>query len=344
MTRRLSTQGLTEGAIQAALVAVFALATRYVPVIGLATAFLVPLPLIVLTVRRGLPPAVLAAAVAGIIAGTLSGSLLLGVGILVTVAPLALTVGLGARRGWTAARILGAAFLVTAVSMVINLGLILAFSGVSPLDEMNTLVESMRQGQEASLALYRRLGINPPGAEEANRQMAQLFALMPKLLPTLLLLGALVSAWLNFQVARPIMGRLGHPLPALPPARTWRIPGFVLWLLPLAFVLVALGERQVVTLSDRLRSTLPRPPVVLPPELGLNVMFLVQTTFAVQGVLVTWVLLGRYTVPAIRILLLAFFLFNPFFSMLILILGLADSAFPLRERFGPRPVLPEAPA
>lgn len=328
--RRLTTQGLTEGAILASLVAAFALATRYVPVLGMATAFLVPLPLTVLVIRRGLWPALLAAAVAGTIAGMVAGPLA-GIGILLTFAPFGIVVGLGARAGRSAPAILGMAALATAVSLTIDLALTLALSGVNP---YQTMIESMRQGQEASMTFYRRLGVNPPGLEETNRQMMQVLAIMPKLIPMLLALGGLSVAWLNYQVARPVLRRLGYLLPALPPASTWRVPAYVLWLLPLAFVLLSLTGRPVMTLSDRLRSTLPAARVAIPGAIGLNVTLLIQFVFAFQGLLVAWVLLGRYIrVPAMRVLILAFAFLNPLLGYLIMLMGMAESVFRLRERF-----------
>ena len=84
---------------------------------------------------------------------------------------------------------------------------------------------------------------------------------------------------------------------------------------------------------------------IVPPEIGLNLLYLLQTLFAVQGVIVAWVLLGRYTsVAALRIIVLLFVLVNPLLSRLLFLLGLADSIFPLRERFGPRPAASEDPA
>ena len=57
----------------------------------------------------------------------------------------------------------------------------------------------------------------------------------------------------------------------------------------------------------------------------------------VQGVIVGWVFLGRYRLHrALRVLLLLWLTFNPIFSNLLLIVGLVDSIFPLRERLGRR--------
>jgi len=179
---RLTTQGLTEGAIQAALVAVLAIVSRYVPAAVLATTFLMPLPLMVLTIRRGLRPAVLAALVSGIIAGLLSGDLLTGLSILVAVAPFGIVVGWGARRGWSAPAIVGAAILVTGASLVVNGLLLFTFLGINPLQQYAELVVRMRQQQESVASFYGRVGISAESLASYRRTMLQMLDLMPRLI------------------------------------------------------------------------------------------------------------------------------------------------------------------
>lgn len=341
--RRLTTQGITEGAIQAALVAIFALATRYIPVLGLGTAFLVPLPLTVLVIRRGFLPALLAAGVAGTIAGLLAGPLA-GAGLLLTFAPIGLALGWGARSEWKASRTLLLTSAVVIGSLAVNLALTLALSGVNP---YAITIDSMREGQEAAMAFYQRLGVNTDALGQTNQQMMQVLALLPKLLPVLILLGGILVAWLNLQVARTILARLGHQLPALPPASTWRLPAFMVWLLPLALLLLVLGGPLPQGAQSPGVPT-PPPPAgrgIVPTEIGLNLLYLLQTIFAVQGVLVAWVMLRRYiSVPGLRVMVLAFLMLNPLLSRLVFLLGLADSVFPLRERFAPRPAASEGKA
>ncbi|MCL6650487.1 MAG: YybS family protein, partial [Chloroflexi bacterium] len=254
---RLSTRGLTEGAIQAALVAVLALLTRYVPLAVLATTFLMPLPLMVLTIRHGVRPAVLAAVVSGVVAGMLSGDLLTGVGILVAVAPFGIMVGWGTRRGWSGPAIVGMAVLVSGASLVVNGLLLLAFLGINPVQQYGEMVLTMRQQMDTAASLYGRLGLGQEAAESYRRTMLAVLDLMPRLVLFGFVATAVTTGWLNYEIARPILRRVGHPLPALPPASTWRVPGFALWLLPLAWLISALGWQPVTTLSDRLRSSLP---------------------------------------------------------------------------------------
>jgi uncharacterized protein YybS (DUF2232 family) len=112
---RMRTQGLTEGAILAALVAIFAVAGRYIPLVSLATTFLCPLPLAVLMIRHGFRVAAIASIVS-ILVGTVLAGPLVGLAILVSFAPMGIIIGVGARAGWPASRVVTAGTLVASLS------------------------------------------------------------------------------------------------------------------------------------------------------------------------------------------------------------------------------------
>jgi len=67
---------------------------------------------------------------------------------------------------------------------------------------------------------------------------------------------------------------------------------------------------------------------------GFNVAMFMQFAFALQGLIVGWVLMERYRAPAwLRWVVMFFSLTNPLLSLVAFFLGLADSAFLLRERW-----------
>lgn len=311
-----SVRGLTEGAILAALVALLALAARYLPVVGVASALICPLPLTVLVIRQGVRIGVLAAAVAAGI-GVLVGGPLTGVSIAITFAPLGLVLGLGVRRGLKAGTILLASIVVATISLVINVGLTLAIVGVNP---YTTLIESMQHGQEQAVKLYERLGVGKEQIEQATGPMRQMLEVMPRLIPLFIVIGGAATAYVNFEVGRLILRKLGHTLPALPPMSIWRVPGWFLWILPLGFVLAAYGRQRY--------------PVV--ETAGLNLSVLAQVLFSLQGLAVGWAWFSRYNSPRwLRWIVIVLALWNPLFGVLAFFLGLADAAFDLRGRWRP---------
>lgn len=313
-TRTVSVRGLTEGAILAALVALLAVATRYVPVLGLAAGLVCPLPLTALVIRHGLRAGVLAAAVAAAIGGIIAGPLVSSA-IVLAFGPLGITLGIGVSRQWSAARIVLAGSIVGTAGVLASLGITLALGGVNP---YLVMIESMRQGQQASTQFYAGLGLPKDQIERASGQMRQMIDLLPRLIPILVVLGGISTAYLNVVVGRAVLGRFGYRLPQLPPMREWSIPGPLMWLFVVGFVLMAWGG----AISPSLQSA------------GLNLTVLMQMAFAVQGLIVGWVLLERYRVAGwLRWIPIVLALSNPLFGLAAFFLGLADSAFLLRERW-----------
>lgn len=313
-TRTVSVRGLSEGAILAALVALLAVAARYVPVLGLAAGLVCPLPLAALVIRHGLRVGILAATVAALIGGIIAGPLV-SAAILLAFGPLGITLGIGVAREWSAARIVLAGSVVGTAGLSASLGITLALGGVNP---YLVMIESMRQSQQFSAQFYAGLGVPPDQIERASGQMRQIIDLLPRLIPALIAIGGISTAYLNVVIGRAVLGRFGYRLPQLSPMREWSIPGPVMWLFVVGFALMAWGG----TLSPSLQSA------------GLNLTALSQMAFAVQGLIVGWVLMERYHVVGwLRWIPIILALTNPLFSLAAFFLGLADSAFFLRERW-----------
>jgi len=325
--RRLRTQAITEGAILAAFVVILALARVYLPILQLASIYLIPLPLAMLVIRQGVVTALLAAGVAGVIAGFMAGPLS-GAGFVLTYAPVGLALGWGAARGRSALAILSVTALVSIVSLLAGLALMLALSGVNP---FRTMFEVMQSRQAAVVALTRSLGGDPSRLQQQSQQTAQALTFIPRLVPFLILGGGLAAAWLNYHVARVVLGRLGYPLPGLPRPSGWRLPALAVFILPLAGLLVSYGRPRIFSPFE---PGIEVPPQGIMPILGLNVAVLLQVAFFLQGLLVGWIWLGgRGVSPLVRILLLLLLL-----GPLVPLVGMADSIFRLRERWMPRPV------
>lgn len=319
----LSTIGITEGALLSVMAAVLALAGRYVPVLGLGASFLVPVPLAVLVIRRDLRAGILATIVAGLISAGLAGPLE-ALPILILFAPFGLVIGTGVRKGFSAPAILGMTIAVAVPSMFIGLALTLAISGVNPL---NTMVESMRQGQEASLAFYKYLGINAEALEQTKQQLTTVLTILPKILPGIIVLSGIMLGWINYQTTRLVLGRLGYRVPALPPMSSWRIPAHAVWTWPIAMLLIAVGGRTPFGASGPQGTEL-----TIPGAIGANLMIVAQLAFAVQGAVVAWVLLKRYMVaPFMRALILTFLIVSPIFLYMLTLLGLLESVYPIRD-------------
>lgn len=321
---RIKTVGLTEGAILAALVAIFAIATRYLPLIGMATALLCPLPLAVLVIRQGFRVAAIAGVVAGLVAATLAGPLV-GLGILISFAPMGIAIGVGARQGWSAARIVLVGTVVSVLSTAVSfLGLL----GGGP-SSLGGMVQEMNAATERSItaaaALYARLGMPKTQVDTLIAQFREFGKALPYLLPGMLMFGAAFAAWLNYEVARRVLGRFGYRLLALPPASTWRLPSGTPWIIPIGLLLgVAGGSLRGLSLLG---------------DVGTSIIMTATIAFMLQGLLAAWVILGNIEVTRVERIIAMVFVVSlstavPFVNIALFLLGVLDSAWKVRERWG----------
>lgn len=339
----LTVRGLTESAILAALVALFALAARYIPLMGMASVFVCPIPLTVAVVRHGFRAGILSALVAGLIAAMVGGPLT-GLGIALTFAPLGIALGAGVRAGLPGSRIVLLATLVATVSIAANLGIALAVSGINP---YTVTIESMQQGQDAALRFYERLGINRAQMEQQLGAYRQFLTLLPRLIPLLVVAGAAVTALATFEVTRFVLRRFGYSIVAMPPVSAWKVPVLFVWLLPLSFVLQVWAQGNPAPLAvsravlrrlppDDVAAVLHGPSTRFPwvETLGLNLTILGQMIFSLMGLVAAWVLLERYrTPPFLRWLIIVMAFSNPVLGAAAFFLGLADAVFDLRGRW-----------
>lgn len=345
MVPRLSARDLSEGALLAALVALLAIASRYLPPVAVVAPLVCPLPLTLLVMRHGLRLAVIAALVAAALGVLLAGPLV-GATLLLTFAPLGIALGVGIRQRRSAQMIVLMCSIVATLSLLGNLGLTLAIAGVNP---YTVMFEGMQQGVQEGATLYTRLGYSPAQIEQVTAPFRRALDLMPRLIPLFLVLGGVLSAWINYQVGRLVLHKLGQELPVLPPMTTWRVPMVFLWLLVVGLGLSILAQAALAPLGLSVRILRMLPPDDLVAILqtatsrypgvetaGLNLLSLSQVLFGFQGFLVGWVLMERYRLPRwYRWGIIGLGMVAPAGGLIAYLLGLADTAFRLRQRWVP---------
>jgi len=222
---RRQTQGLTEGAVLAALTAVIAAVGLVIPFVGI---LLAPLPVMLLVIRWGMRTAVLAAVVAGLILLQFFGPLTAFS--VVAFGPIGLALGWCARRNLAASR----AIVVGAIALTGSFAASLALARFAlHQDFLNQFIELMVKsevsGFQASLDMVERMGLLPP---EFVKQWRDTLTVLPQfltafsraLLPLMTGLGMLTWSYFCYQVARAVLRRVGYEIASVPPMLGWRIP------------------------------------------------------------------------------------------------------------------------
>ncbi len=312
-TPTVGTRALVEGALLASVAVILALAGVYLPLLGPFVTFTWPVPIIVIHLRRGLRLALLTLAVTGAIVAMAVG-LLQAVGIVATFGLLGIAFGeaFSRRLSPTMTLLVGAA--ASLVSTLVTLGLVILLFRQNPLALFGRLLE---ESFTQAIALYERFGIGQAQLEMIVAMREQVSVILSTLFPSLLVGAAVLSAALNYWVARLVLARLGHPTEPFPAFRAWRLPRA----LALVYV-VSIG----LLLAPR---WLPWPG---PEAVGSNGLVIANWAFLVQGMAVGYFYLERWRVArALRIFLLGYAAFVPLLMQLLVLTGLVDLFFDLRR-------------
>jgi uncharacterized protein YybS (DUF2232 family) len=128
------------------------------------------------------------------------------------------------------------------------------------------------------------------------------------------------TSWLNYDVGRRVLGRFRYQLPALPPIRSWRMPAAGVWLVPSGVLLQLVGSWLAL-------------PVLT--NLGLSFVIGAMFIFMLQGLVAGWVILENYGFGKFeRILAVWLAVAVPVFSIPLLVLGMLDTIYQVRDRWG----------
>lgn len=278
---RFTARSLVEGALFAALAAVFAIIGNWIPPLFFLS-LAIPVPLTIVTYRYGLRTAIVSAVVAAGLAGLVGGS----PGLLIAVISSAaggLAIGYGVKKGYGAIRtvlIAGVvAFFTTLFQFVFSLWVL----GV------NLWKDYLRQtalAQKESLKLMRRFSFVPKEQLKLQETQAQEMAkVLPGLWPFILVAASLMAGVVNYWVVRQSFKRLKlGEVPAFPPFRSWRLPEWLGWLGLAAFAAAYLGAVYRVPGMGPLAS---------------NLFLLALGGFFIEGLSVTWYYFDRWGVDKV---------------------------------------------
>jgi uncharacterized protein YybS (DUF2232 family) len=308
-----TTRSLVEAALLAALTVVLCLATVYLPIVGLFTGFFWPVPIVLLGVRHGLRLAALATLVAGLLVAILADpltalSMFLGLGVL------GLVLGYSMRRRLPPLRTVGLGGLALVASLLLLFGLSLIIMGINPFQSYFALYQ---ESVEGVLEFYRRLGLKGETLAQMEETLAQTLTMMRYLIPMTLVAGSTFLSFLNFTLARAVLGRLGYSYPGFPAFSTWRFPRTLAYGYAAGVLAVAAGHYWNQDIFN---------------HIGLNLQAIFQLLLLIQGLAVVWHFLEKNRFPAgmrTLVVILAFFL--PFFGQLVFFLGLFDLFFDFRH-------------
>ena len=313
MAPKKPTRSLVEAAFLSALTVVFCLATLYLPMLGLITSVLWPIPIVLLGVRHDLRLSILATFVAGIIVAILAGPLVaihmfLGLGVL------GLVLGTAMRHRLTPLKVVGLGTIALLVSFLLLFSLSLFVMGINPWESYFSIYQD---SLESTISLYERLGINPDTIAQMEATLGQSLSMIRYLMPMALVAGSVVLAVVNFLLSRSILARLGVAYPGFPPFASWRLPRTA--------ALGYLAGIALIVISDQTAYEVLR-------HIGINIQAIFQLALLIHGLAVAWHFMEEYRLSkGLKILAVAFAFITPVLGQILFFVGLLDLFFDFRR-------------
>ncbi|WP_298267686.1 YybS family protein [Geobacter sp.] len=271
------------------------------PVIGLPAAALTPFPALYFGLKRGnragIGLVLLAAVLVALAGGPEASVLYLGQSAL-----LALALGWGVARGYSASRSIATAVLVT-------LGLAAAaaavYSVASGVDLHERVVAGIRESISQALSLYEKRGIKGDELKPFRDALEQGGEVLSRLYPALLLIGQSIVAGINVMLLRRFANRLPAPI-RIAPFNSFRNPDYLVWV-AIAVGFSLLIDNNVVNAA------------------ALNVATVAGFLYFLQGLAIVRHYFETYSVPALlRYLFYAMLVMQAYLAIAVALLGLFD--------------------
>lgn len=314
--RNFAVKSTTESGLLVAITVIMALMAVYLPVIGIAATLLWPLPIIVLIVRHGMHYGILSVAAASIIMILLI-SPMAAVHMAASFGPTALVLGYGFYRGLSAAKILFSGLIASLLGVLLSAGLTLAITGINPL-AMSEQMTAMKESADAAFQMYDAFGMDPVEQAQMKAQFVEAMEYVSLLLPTVLLLSGMLTAWLNFAIGGKVLRRLGHKVTTLPEFDEWRLPKVIFYLFIVSLLGLYWGSTRDIAVLQ---------------QVSLNAYVIFTLAGFIQGTSVLSALFRGKLNRTIFWCIIVFIFINGTISQIISICGLFDIVFDYRKRF-----------
>lgn len=309
------TRQITEAGLFAALIAIMIVGAYYLPIIGGVLAFLLPVPVIVLTMKN--KP--LYVFVAGVIASLISGAIISIINGL-TLGGLALIIGLPMGLAIKNKKSNLMTLFVGTVSAAIGLFIIFTLLefvfGVSFISVIEDSFRVSMDLQSSLGAAASDLGVDTTASlDELQKAMDQLLYITQLVMPALMIAMAMLYSAINLLVSHQVLKRMKIDHLPLGTFDTFRYPKHLAYgsmgMLFLAYIISYLGYVD----SELLMS---------------NLMYLFITVFSVQGYALLYAFFKKRTGKSMSIILLVLLtLFG--FTQFIAFLGFFDVMMDLRR-------------
>ncbi|WP_312560575.1 YybS family protein [Anaerospora sp.] len=313
MQRQTQIKPMVEAGILASIAIMFAFMSAYLPVIGAFIHLVWPVPIMLLGVRHGVKWSTLATVVAGILIAVLLHPLH-AVSVVVGFGLTGIVLGHGLREKFNPAKTLlwgSAASLISSAAVV---AISMVVMGANPFTIQQ---EAMTKALEQAIDFYRQMGMKEEELQQMTTTMGAVMELLKIILPAGFALAAVVTAYLNFTVAKIVLKKLGYYVEPFPPFREWQMPKIALYTFVVAVLCMYWGHSREITWLY---------------TVGVNVQMISMIFLIVQGLALFYYLADKYKLSRLIRGIILFLVFtNGIMLQVIIFAGAFDMAMNYRQ-------------
>ena len=311
---RRSVTPTSEGGLLVAITVIMGLVTVYVPIFGMLVEFFCAVPLAILTTRQGAGKGLTALVVTFILLSILI-SPLLSTRIALSFGICGVTLGWCVRKNFGAARIFLTTLIVASAAQVLTFMLLIFVMDVNLIE---TQIELLRESFNESFDMYESMGVEQARINEAKSQVEPALQTLAFLVPTLMMLTAMINSIAVWLTAHWIFPKLQMKIPKLPPFAEWQFPALFCYTAIIGGLGMYWGFTRGWTQIY---------------EISLNLLIVSAIIGLVQGFSLLSAILDRYKISKImRRILYVILLLNMFLLQLVAVTGLVDMIFDYRKR------------
>ncbi|MBR4384573.1 MAG: YybS family protein [Selenomonadaceae bacterium] len=304
-----------ESGLLVAITVILGLVTVYVPILGMIVDFFFAVPSAVLTARQGAGKGLSALFVASILLSMLI-SPLFSLRLCLSVGICGVALGWCVRKNFNAVKIFFTTLIVASAAQVVSIALLSVVLDVNLID---TQLKMVRESFDESFQMYESMGVDKNRIAEAQTNLDAGFKILVFLIPTLLMLSALLNAAAVYLTSQWIFPKLRMKMPKMPPFAQWRFPSLFFYAAIVGGLCLYWGmTRGWVQIY----------------EISLNVLILSLIIGLIQGFAVLTALANRFKLSTIfRGVMCVLLFLSPFMLQATAILGLVDMIFDYRKKF-----------
>ncbi len=323
-------RAMLEGAFMSTIFLVLLLLTVYTP-LSIVAAFALPVPFSLYGYRHDTKMGIITVSVAVMLSFIFTSfpGLLLSL----PAAVMGLVMGIAYKKKKPAGQVLVLGMLTELAFMFVSFALVIAIMQTNPVNDMIKGMQMMSNQVFTQMQAQVDQSINQLPPDQKNgaqgnqlRQMkesmesmkTQLPSIISSIIPTILITSSLLAALANHALFRRIAQRMGMQIQALPALHNLRLPRSVLYYYLIVLFLFMIKEIQDYRFLYMIVQ---------------NAMFLMPLLFSVQalGFFAYWIH-RRNRSKGLLVLVVILFLIPPF-SYILLLIGVLDVGFNLRNRF-----------